>query len=111
MQLTVRIRPYFKDGLKGTYPALAQELSRLDAFREAEDFSLFDIVQRLDQTPYELEQNPPFREILLKHRRELLNLHEKIETHIADWQLAQADKMLYQVEDIFDDIERELGKI
>jgi hypothetical protein len=28
-----------------------------------------------------------------------------------DWHLAQADQLLYKIEDIFEEIERELGKI
>jgi len=39
------------------------------------------------------------------------NLHEKIQAHIADWMLSKADALLYRIEDIFDDIERELSKI
>ena len=111
MQLTVRIRPYYKNGFKGIYPALARGVSQLDTFRGTEEPSLFDMVDRLDRLLYELEGNPPFREILLKHQVELRNLHEKIQNHIADWKLAQADKMLYRIEDIFDDIEWELSKI
>jgi len=38
-------------------------------------------------------------------------LYEEIEEQIADWHLGQADQCLYKVEDIFDEIERELGKI
>ena len=32
----------------------------------------------------------------------------KVEEQIADWDLAKADKSLYQMEDIFDQIEWEL---
>jgi hypothetical protein len=28
--------------------------------------------------------------------------YESIEEHIADWSLAQADKLLYKIEDIFE---------
>jgi hypothetical protein len=55
-----------------------------------------------------LEGNPPFRKVLLKHKDELRNLHKEVEEHIADWDLAKADKTLYQIEDVFDQIEWEL---
>jgi hypothetical protein len=71
--------------------------------------SLFDIVGRLDKLLYELEGNPPFREILLKHKDKLHKLHKEVEAHMADWDLAKADKTLYQIEDSFDQIEWELG--
>ena len=105
MQLTVRIRPYYKNGLKEIYPAIARELDRIGLSWETEDLSLLDIVAKLDRFLHESQGNPSFREILLKHRDKLRSLREKIQAHIADWKLAQADKMLYQIEDIFDDIE------
>ena len=60
------------------------------------------------QTLYDLEGNPPFREILLKHRGKLQKLHEEVQENIADWNLAKVDKALYEIEDIFDEIEWEL---
>ena len=101
MQLTVRIRPYYnKKGLKKAYPRLAHRLSYL-----------FEIVGKLDQLLYQLEGDPPFREILLRHRSALHKLYEDIEERIADWHLAKADQVLYKMEDIFDEIEDELGGI
>jgi len=111
MQLTVRIRPYYKKGLEKVYPEIARRLSHVDQAWVEEGPSLFDIVGRLDKLLYGLEGNPPFREILLHHRGKLHELYEKIEAEIADWHLAQADKLLYAAEDIFDEIEGELGKI
>jgi len=70
-----------------------------------------EIVGKLDKLLYELERDPPFREILLKYRSTLHNLYEKVQEQIADWHLAKADKLLYKMEDIFDEIEYELGKI
>jgi hypothetical protein len=46
--------------------------------------------------------------VLFPQREKLLNLHKNIEDKIADWDLAQADRLLYNLEDIFDKIESEL---
>ena len=108
MQLTVHVRPYYKEGLKGNYPKIAQGLSYIHEAWVEEGPSLFDIVGRLDKLLYELEGDPPFRNILLKHKDELRKLHKEVEEYIADWNLAKADKTLYQIEDIFDQIEWEL---
>jgi hypothetical protein len=109
MQLTVRVRPYYKKSLKEDLPAIERGLSYLnDPWIEAGP-SLFDIVGRLDKLLYDLEGNPPFREILLKHQDKLRKLHNKVEEHIADWKLAEADQALYQIEDVFEQIEWELG--
>jgi hypothetical protein len=111
MQLTVRILPYYKKGLKEVYPRIAKRLSYLDDGWVEEGPSLFDIVGRLDKLLYQLEGDPPFRKILLDHRGKLHELYEDTQAQIADWHLAQADKHLYTMEDIFDEIERELGTI
>jgi len=109
MQLTVRVLPYYNKGLKGNYPKIAKGLSYIHEAWVEEGPSLFDIVGRLDKLLYELEGNPPYRKILLKHKDNLRKLHKEIEEHIADWNLAQADKVLYQIEDVFDQIEWELS--
>ena len=109
MQLTVRVRPYYKKDLKTDYPRISQGLGYVDEAWIEEGPSFFDIVGRLDKLLYELEGNPPFRKILLKHKDELRRLRKEVEEYIADWGLAKADKTLYQMEDIFDQIEWELG--
>jgi hypothetical protein len=108
MQLTVRIRPCYKKDMKSDYPKISQGLGYVDEAWVDEGPSFFDIVGRLDKLLYELEGNPPFRKVLLKHKDELRNLHKEVEEHIADWDLAKADKTLYQIEDVFDQIEWEL---
>ena len=111
MQLTVSVRPYYKKGLKEVYPKIAGNLSYLNEAWVEEGPPLFDIVGRLDKLLYDLEGNPPFREILLKHRNKLRKLNEEIQEHIADWSLAKADQALYKIEDIFDEIEWKLDKL
>ncbi len=111
MQLRVRIRPYYNKSLIKAYPRLAHRLSYLDEAWVEGDPSLFEIIAKLDQLLYQLEGDPPFRELLLRHRSALHGLYEDIEERIADWHLAKADQLLYKIEDIFDEIEREIGEI
>jgi hypothetical protein len=109
MQLTVRVRPCYNKDMKSDYPKISRDLSYVHETWVEGWPSLFDIVGRLDKLLYELEGNPPFRKILLKHKDGLRKLHKEVEEHIADWDLAKADKALYQMEDIFDQIEWELN--
>jgi hypothetical protein len=46
--------------------------------------------------------------VLLRHADKLRSHYKSIQENIADWKLAQADKLLYGIEDIFDEIESEL---
>jgi len=110
MQLTVKVRPYYKENLKTAYPKISGHLSHVAESLVEEDPSLFDLVGKLDRLLYALDGNPAFKEILLKHKDALFNLYDTIQNAIADWQLAQADQALYKLEDIFDEIEWELDK-
>jgi hypothetical protein len=64
-------------------------------------------VGKLDKLLYTFD-GTPLRDVLLRHRENLRNLHKIIEKNIADWNLAQADQLLYKIEDAFDKIESEL---
>lgn len=109
MQLEVRVTPYYKKNMASAYPHISSGLGHLNQAGLEKEPSFFDIVEKLDKLLYDLEGNPPFREILLKHQDKLRKLHKDVEANIADWDLAKADKALYQMEDIFDKIEWELG--
>ena len=111
MQLTVDVRPYYRDHFKAVYPKLAANLSHAKALREDDEPSLYDLVGNLDKLLYALDGNPACKEILLKHKDALKKLHEEVEGYIADWKLAQADQALYKLEDIFGEIEWELDKV
>jgi hypothetical protein len=69
--------------------------------------SLYGIAGQLDKLLYTFD-GTPFRDVLLRHKENLRNLHESIEENIADWNFAQADRLLYKIEDAFDKIESEL---
>ena len=107
MHLTVTVRPYYEKNLEQTYPKLARHLKFLDSDLVERNPSLYEIVGQLDKLLHAFE-GTKFREVLSRQREELLNLHKSIEENIADWHLAQADPLLYKIEDAFDKIESEL---
>ena len=108
MQITVTVKPYYEEEFEKTYPKLARHLGYLDVTLVKSNPSLYALVSRLDKLLYAFD-GTKLREVLLRHREKLLGLHKSIEEHIADWTLAQADKLLYEIEDIFDEIESELS--
>ena len=107
MQLTVTVRPYYQKDLEGTYPNMARHLGYLDPELVRRDPSLYELAGELDRLLYRLD-GTPLREALLRRREGLLKLHKQIKESLADWNLAQADKLLYALEDEFDDLEKEL---
>ena len=107
MQLTVIVRPYYEKNLEQTYPKLARNLKNLDSALVERNPSIYELVGQLDKLLHAFE-GTKFREVVFPQREKLLNLHKSIEEKIADWNLAQADRLLYNLEDAFDKIESEL---
>lgn len=107
MQLAVTVRPHYPEDLDGTYPKLSRHIERLDADLPKRNPSLYELVGQLDQLLYRFE-GTQLRNVLLRHGDTLQKLHEGIQENIANWNLAQADRLLYSLEDTFDDIESEL---
>jgi hypothetical protein len=107
MHLTVTIVPYYSKDLEETYPKLARHLKSLASDLVERNPSLYAIAGQLDKLLYTFD-GTPLREVLLRHRENLRNLHKSTEEHIADWNLAEADRLLYKIEDAFDKIESEL---
>ncbi|MDZ7665503.1 MAG: hypothetical protein U5K27_09310 [Desulfotignum sp.] len=69
--------------------------------------SLYELAGKIDILLYRYD-GTPLRQVLLDHKQPLTEKFHAIEEHIADRQLAEADKLLYTLEDIFDDIEYHL---
>ena len=109
MQLTVDVRPFYTKGLKAAYPKLARELMCAKSLSEYDDPSLYDLVAKWDHLLYDLDGNPNVKQILLKYKDRLKALYAQIEEHIADRKLSEADKALYKIEDVFEDIEYDLA--
>jgi hypothetical protein len=107
MQVTVSIRPYYPKDMAETYPKLVHHLGYLDAGLTNSNPSLYALVGQFDQIVYRFE-GTPLGGVLLRHREKLVKLYKDIQDNIANWGLAQADRLLYQMEDIFDQIESEL---
>jgi hypothetical protein len=107
MQLTITVRPYYKQGLDVPYPKLARHLSYLAPELAASNPSLYELAGQLDQLLQRVE-GTTLGEVLLRHREPLVKAYKNIEENIADWKLAQADRLLYEIEDVFDAVESEL---
>ncbi len=111
MQLTVDVRPFYAQGFNAAYPKLAASLSHANAIGEDDEPALYDLVARLDKVLYALDGSPEVKEILLKQKDSLKALYDEIEGYVADWKLSDADKALYRMEDVFEEIEYALDGV
>jgi hypothetical protein len=108
MQLKVMVTPYYEKDFAGTYPNLARHLKVLDSSLVKGNPSLYELAGKVDNLLYAFD-GTQLREVLLPYKEKLNDLHKSIEGNIADWRLAQADRLLHSVEDIFNDIESALA--
>ena len=111
MQLNVRVRPHYEDGFVRAYPTIAKRLHSVGESVLKDEPSLFEIVKKWDLLLDQLGGDPSFKELLLRYGGRLREFYEKIEENIVDWHLSEADQMLYKMEDIFGEIEREAAAV
>ncbi len=107
MQITVTIRPFYKKSFESTYPRLARHLAYQDPGLVEKNPSLYELAGQIDMLLYHYD-GTPLRQVLLDQKEQLTQTFHAIEENIADRNLAEADKLLYTLEDIFDDIEYHL---
>lgn len=107
MQLTVTVRPFYEHEMKKDFPKLVRYLRQADPELLDREPSLYELAGQLDSLLYNSD-GTSLRAVLLRQGDKLRNTHKKIQENIADRQLAQADKLLYALEDIFDEIESDL---
>jgi hypothetical protein len=108
MQIAVTVTPYYQEDFEQTFPKLARHLGYLDAPLVRSNPSLYALAGKLDKLLYTFD-GTELREVLLRHREELKSLYKNVEANIADWHLAEADKLLYKIEDVFAEVEAELS--
>lgn len=107
MQLKVTVQPYYKQDFERAYPRLARYLRTIDPALVEASPALHEIAGRVPELSERLV-GTSFHEQLTRHGPQLLEIHDEVERLAAEWELAAADRLLYELEDLFDDIEREL---
>ncbi len=107
MQIKVAVAPFYQGEFGQAYPRLARQLGYLDRPLVESNPSLYALSAQLDKLLYTFD-GTALREVLLWHREKLQSLKANIDENLSNWNLAQADKLLYQLEDVFDEIEAEL---
>ena len=107
MQISIVIRPFYKNDFEGAYPKIGRALTYADPEFIKENPSLYELVGQIDKILYRID-GTSIRGILIEYKDELKSIYNDIQEHIANWNLSEADKLLYRIEDVFKAIESEL---
>ncbi len=111
MQIDIRLRPaYGATGLAGHLPNLASLLKRCGYSRVLEEeptlYHLVDTLVGLRNDPHVAASDKRALEHLLETVREV---RERAREQLLARRLNELDKTLYQLEDLFQDLDRELN--
>ncbi len=107
MQITVTIRPFYSKDFEAAFPKFARALGASASGLVNREPSLYDFAGQIDKLLYRTD-GTPLRQVLIRYKDELKKLHTATQEEIANRNLSEADKLLYRIEDIFEEIESEL---
>ncbi len=108
MQTRISIVPFFSPSFKGLFPKLNRYL--LDEGVEIDDYkvSLYHLIIELERILYKPDISPLLKEVIEKYRQRLTSLHGLVEQRIASAMASEIDPILYDIEDAFSELEKDL---
>ncbi len=107
MQIRIQIEPVYHPELRAHFPRLAKTLDELGISTDPARTTLYHLIQELERALYR-DMRPALRRAIEQHRPRLLSLHEAVEERLSIWQREGLDGLLYEIEDVFTDLERDL---
>jgi hypothetical protein len=109
MQIDIRLLPFYEKGLKTHFPRLAAVLEREKYLPPGQNepslYSLVDLLQRMDVDPAVMS---PVKEAVRPFLERLTTLKEKAREALLARSLNELDRLLYQLEDEFENLEASL---
>lgn len=110
IQIDIRLQAaYGEGGLAGCFPNLAKLLKRYDHTRvleqEPSPYHLVDTLVRLRNDPHVAASD---KRALVQRIEELQRVREQAREQLLGRHLNELDETLYQLEDLFRDLDREL---
>ncbi len=109
MQIRVRVEPYWKPPLRREYPHLAAQIGAVDHDLIEAEPSLLTLIEHLGRVHDSPGADPRLREVLAARAPGLFDLRRRVEELIGEWRLGEADQVLYQIEDVFGEMDRDLA--
>jgi len=107
-QVVVEVRAYYERDFASTFPRLASRLSVVAPELVARNPSLYELAGQIGAL-IDRAQGMHLRELLIENEADLRRRYSSAEELLAEWRIAEADRLLYEIEDIFALIERELA--
>ena len=109
MQIDVRIIPFFKENFAKTFPEIYKFLRDIGyESYVSEDKSLYELVDVLESVVKNPDISEHMRDKLSPYCRKALEIKKEAREMLLSRKLKELDKLLYQLEDVFEDLNREI---
>lgn len=107
-QIRVRIEPVYKKGLAKAFPNVQRVLSGVDNRLLEESPSLYDLVPVLVHLSQYTDLEPVVSRAVAAHGERIVQLRRQIDEKIGGWRLSEAETLLNDLEDAFQDLDKDL---
>jgi len=107
MQIRIHLEPVYHPELRAHFPKLASVLEGLGIPVDPLRTTLYDLALVLERGLYG-EIRPALKAALKRHLPVLRDLRGQVEKKLASWQREGLDDLLYRIEDVFEELEKDL---
>lgn len=108
-QIRVRVEAVYKKGLAEDFPRLHALLAALDNRLLSQSPPLYELVPDLVRLSQEAGLAPEVAAAVSAQGTAIVGLWRRIEDALGGWRLAEAERLLNNLEDAFLDLEHALG--
>jgi hypothetical protein len=108
-QIRVRVESIYKKGWGKDFPNLYRVLTGLDNSLMNQDPPLLELVPYLVRLSEDKGLEAGLADALHRHGPKIISLHRQITEAIGGWKLGDAEKLLYELEDNFVELEKEFA--
>ena len=109
MQIDIRLIPFYEKPFKKAFPKIADLLKEMDYTRPLEkDISLYDLVDILEDMTHSPGVARDLKGRLRQALNQLMPMREVAREQLLSRRLNDLDRTLYQMEDLFEALERSL---
>ncbi len=109
MQIDIRLIPVFEKPFKSVFPELSKMLKELSYLDSKEgDVSFYALVDYLERMSHDPGIHADVKECIRPYLKKMLPLKEKARESLLARRLNELDGLLYQLEDLFEDLEKSI---
>jgi hypothetical protein len=110
MQIEIKLIPYYEQPFSRLFPGITEFLHQLSRHALIEkEVSLYDLIDHVVTLNNDPRLPPSYKEKIGSHVLTLLSLKRRAREHLLSRRLNDLDRVLYKIEDAFEELEAALS--